>query len=290
MISRTEPLKSPSSTDQVPVVRRPAMAVMLVATAAVLLAALMVWQAWHDFTLVRSQHRTQIEESVWLTAEQVSRNLELRSVAIEQLLAAQRETETAAPVPLISGLEEVIRVDFTEASSVHEDQPWMRAVHHLALSRQTYTLASDPLTGLLHWVVASRNPSEYWVLLVSEQAIAELVTAYPARGYTWLLEDTASEQVLARQRTDHLIFLENAQMTPAERERVQVSAPVEVTLRTVSPTSQTSMSRSCELLVRITGAERSCLRQFPRTYEWAKCQCPTFSDNRMLRIRPNSPL
>ena len=106
----------------------------------------------------------------------------------------------------------------------------MRVVHHLALSGQTYTLASDPLTGLLHWVVAGRNPHEYWVLLVSEQAVAELVSAYPARGYTWLLEDASSVRVLARQRADHLIFLENAQMTPAERERVQVSAPVEGTL------------------------------------------------------------
>ncbi|QIB53015.1 EAL domain-containing protein [Pseudomonas sp. OIL-1] len=230
MISRPEPADSNPRPAQVSITGRPAAGLALVILAAVLLAALMVWQAWHDFTLVRSQHQTQIEESVWLTAEQVGRNLELKSVAIEQLLATQQDSAAAPPMQLINGLEEVIRVDLSEADAVHPDQPWMRVVHRLALSEQTYTVAADPVTGLLHWIVASRNPGEYWVLLVSEQAIAELVSAYPSRGYTWLLEDTASVRVLARQRTDHLIFLENAQMTREERQRVYVSAPVEGTL------------------------------------------------------------
>ncbi|WP_150303124.1 sensor domain-containing protein [Pseudomonas saliphila] len=230
MINPTERSHPDRKPENLPLGRRSATGLILVALAAVLLAALMVWQAWHDFTLVRSQHQTQIEESVWLTAEQVGRNLELRSVAIEQLLEAQRDPDTAAPMQLIGGLEDVIRVNLAQVNTAHADQPWMRVVHSLDLSGQTYTLAADPVSGLLYWVVASRNPREYWVLLVSEQAIAELVSAYPGRGYTWLLEDAASVRVLARQRADRLIFLENAQMTPEERERVQVSAPVEGTL------------------------------------------------------------
>jgi hypothetical protein len=48
---------SSGATDSLPV----AGALVLVAVAAILLATLMVWQAWQDFHLLRTQHQVQVE-------------------------------------------------------------------------------------------------------------------------------------------------------------------------------------------------------------------------------------
>ncbi|CNK97663.1 Uncharacterised protein [Mycobacterium tuberculosis] len=61
------------------------------------------------------------------------------------------------------------------------------------------------------------------------------------------------------------------------------------TLCGAAPTSQRIRSRSCEVFVNAIGPEVALLRQLPRTYEWAKCQYPTFSRISSVIIRPIAP-
>lgn len=75
-ISRSGPVGAPAS-------------IGLVVLAGLLVACLMVWEVWRDFGLIRAQHLSQIEDRVWLTAEQISESLRVKSTAASQLLAQQ---------------------------------------------------------------------------------------------------------------------------------------------------------------------------------------------------------
>jgi len=210
--------------------KRPVTAgLMLVAVTGILLAWLMIWQAWQDFGLLRNQHQAQVEESVWLTAEQIGHTLAIKSVAIEQLL---EEQSTQVPSPLINlvpGLAEFFPVNL-DTMKIQPTGAWMQAIQRLHLGDQPFALDFEPEGDRLHWAIASRHQGKYWVLLVDEKAISQMVTAHPARGYTWLLEDAGRARVLARQQAGRLVYLDNATMDAEERERVIVSAPVEGTL------------------------------------------------------------
>lgn len=203
---------------------------LLVAVSGVLLALLMAWQTWEDFHFLRHQHQVQVEESVWLTANQIGLNLEVKSVALGELLdrlyltAPEEALEAAAR--LLPGLRSIARVTSTQPSADQQTAVWMPAVRGLSMSGHSYALEADAMRGLLYWSIASKRPGEFWVLEVQDREISALVSAQPAQGYSWLLEDAGRARVLARQEGDHLVYLDNQPMTPEERAQVVVSAPV----------------------------------------------------------------
>ncbi|WP_093391498.1 EAL domain-containing protein [Halopseudomonas xinjiangensis] len=215
--------------------RRPlATGLALVAVAGILLAWLMIWQAWQDYRLLRSQHQIQIEESVWAMAEQLGVNLSLRSVAAEHILhQAQPGPEQRIPPAmqeLIPGLVEITHVTL---DSPLIDQPlaaWMPVLRRLHLTNQPYAIEFDPSRRLVYWLIPGRGEGEFWVMLVAEAAISEMIWSYPASGYSWLIEDAGRVRVLARQESGQLIYVDESALNADERERVAVSAPVEGTL------------------------------------------------------------
>lgn len=203
---------------------------LLVAVAGLLLAGLMIWQAVQDYQLLRLQHQIQVEESVWLTASQIALNLEVKSAALTQLLdqMAGQSPDAAlqAVEALLPGLRNVTQVT-AQVPALHDIAPaWMPSVRGLKVTGQAYVLDSDPLSGSLLWVLNSRRPGYAWVLEVDDRSISGLVSAQPAQGYVWLLEDAGHARVLARQQSGSLVYLDNKAMTSQERNQVVVSAPV----------------------------------------------------------------
>lgn len=201
----------------------------LIAITGLLLASLMMWQVWRDFSVFKNQHQTQVEESVWLTAEQISRGLTTRAQAVEQLLEHLGTADAGPVMTLVPGLSAIVPVDLND-NRVPRPQVWMPVIQDLHQGEQRYAMTFESQSGLLHWVIPSRHAGRYWVLQIGEQFVSHLVSPYPARGYTWMLEDVGNVTVLARQQADRLVLLEKAAMTAEERERVLVSAPVEGSL------------------------------------------------------------
>mgnify|MGYP003631188734 CR=1 FL=1 len=203
---------------------------MLVAIAGLLLTCLMVWQAAQDYRLLRLQHQIQVEESVWLTASQMALNLEVKSAALGQLLDSLYSESPASALlaveTLLPGLRNLTLVGPNTPYSGPASPTWMPSVRGLAVSGQPYVLDSDPRSGSLLWIVDSRRAEHAWVLEVDDRDISGLVSAQPAQGYTWLLEDAGHARVLARQQGERLVYLDNMPMTSQERDQVVVSAPV----------------------------------------------------------------
>lgn len=208
--------------------------ILLVAVAGVLLAILMVWQAWQDFRLLRHQHQIQVEESVWLTASQIGLNLEVKSQALSEVLDNLYSDSPGLAVDsaarLLPGLRGITRVRPGGQPTAGVVPPWMPSVRGLNMSGYSFALDSDVDLGVLYWSIVSRNAGQFWLLEVEDRDISSLVSAQPAQGYTWLLEDAGHARVLARQEGDHLVYLDNLAMTAAERDQVVVSAPVAGTL------------------------------------------------------------
>ncbi|WP_373187450.1 EAL domain-containing protein [Halopseudomonas sp.] len=224
------PAPPPGTRDSLPV----AAGLLLVAVSGVLLAVLMVWQSWQDFRLLRQQHQVQVEESVWLTASQIGLNLEVKSVAIGELLdrlylTAPVEALDAA-ARLLPGLRGIKQVSLMRPAADSNGPPWMPAVRGLNISGHSFALDSNVERGVLYWVIASKRPEDFWVIEVEDREISALVSAQPAQGYSWLLEDAGHARVLARQKGEHLVYLDNKPMTANERAQVVVSAPVEGSL------------------------------------------------------------
>lgn len=203
---------------------------LLVALAGLLLTCLMVWQSWQDYQLMRLQHQIQIEESVWLTASQVALNLEVTSAALGQILDQLHSDSPVAAIAavrqLLPGLQAVQRVDQDSPYRSLSTPTWLPSVHSLDRALQPYILDSDPQSGSLLWGVASQHEGQAWVLQINERAISDLVSAQPAQGYLWLLEDAGHARVLARQEGGQLVYLDNRAMSVQERDQVVVSAPV----------------------------------------------------------------
>lgn len=215
-----------SAPDSLPVAGE----LVLVAVAAILLAILMVWQAWQDFHLLRTQHQVQVEESVWLTANQIGLNLEVKSIALAGVLDnlhsnAQDEAVDAVEA-LLPGLRLITEVSLLEPGAGSDTSPWMPALRGLKISGYPFALDSDVARGVLYWSIASSHPDRFWVIEIDDREIAALVSTQSAQGYIWLLEDAGRARVLARQEGSRLVFLDNQSMTAQEREQVVVSAPV----------------------------------------------------------------
>ena len=214
--------------------RRPlAIGLTLVAIAGTLLAWLMVWQAWQDFRLLRNQHQIQVEESVWAMAEQLGVNLTLRSSAAEHILDQARPAEGVIPDSLKELMPGVRALRHVTLDSPLIDQPlasWMPTLRHLRLTNQPYAVDFDSAHGLVYWLIAGRNPGEYWIMSVPQEVISSMIWSYPASGFSWLIEDAGRVRVLARQASGQLLYVDEAALTADERERVAVSAPVEGTL------------------------------------------------------------
>ncbi|WP_417316274.1 EAL domain-containing protein [Cycloclasticus pugetii] len=203
---------------------------LLIAVAGLLLTGLMVWQAAQDYRLLRLQHQIQVEESVWLTASQIALNLEVKSAALSQLLDQMYEKSPEAALQAVEALLPGLR-NLTQVSPqipyLQDTAPtWMPSVRGLSVSGQAFAIDSDPRSGSLLWVVDSRRPGYAWVLEVDDRDISGLVSAQPAQGYVWLLEDAGHARVLARQQEGSLVYLDNKAMTAQERSQVVVSAPV----------------------------------------------------------------
>lgn len=227
---------SSAATATEPADRLPATAgVLVVAVSAALLAVLLAWQSWQDFRLLRYQHQVQVEESVWLTASQIALNLEVKTQALAELLdrlyPVSPDQAVEAAAVLLPGLRGIIPVpsDLSASSSAAPDVAttmWMPSVRGLNLTGHSFALDSDQMRGVLYWTIASKRTGQFWVLEVQDREISGLVSAQPAQGYSWLLEDAGHARVLARQEGDHLVYLDNKPMTLQERDQVVVSAPV----------------------------------------------------------------
>lgn len=207
---------------------------LLVAVSGLLLAVLMIWQSWQDFQLLRVQHQVQVEESVWLTASQIGLNLEVKSKAVAELLDRLHPVATEAAVEaaanLLTGLRGITRVSLVQPKPDADEAPWMPSVRGLNISGYPFALDSDFSRGVLYWSIPSARTGFFWVLEVDDSEISTLVSAQPAQGYTWLLEDAGRARVLARQDGQRLVYLNNKAMTAQERAEVIVSAPVEGSL------------------------------------------------------------
>lgn len=204
--------------------------VLVVAVSGFLLAVLMAWQSWQDFRLLRYQHQMQVEESVWLTASQIALNLEVKSQALAELLdrlypGAPDEAVDAAAV-LLPGLRGISKFPSSPAGLSAPPTPWMPSVGALYRGGHSFALDSDQERRVLYWTIASERTGQVWVLEVEDREISGLVSAQPAQGYSWVLEDAGRARVLARQEGDHLVYLDNKPMTAQERAQVVVSAPV----------------------------------------------------------------
>jgi diguanylate cyclase (GGDEF)-like protein/PAS domain S-box-containing protein len=200
----------------------------LVALAGLLLALLMGWEVWRDFGLLRAQHQSQVEDRVWLTAEQVGASLQLKSSAAYQLLTQQGSDALPALRGLIPALIEVQPVD--PASPLVSEAPWYPALRRLQLGGADYALHMDREAGQLNWIIGDPDADRFWLLVTADRLIARLVPSHPASGYGWFLEDMGGEGVLARQHSERLTLLERQQVTAEERSAIVVSAPVSGTL------------------------------------------------------------
>lgn len=199
----------------------------LVVLAGLLVACLMIWEVWRDFGLVREQHVSQIEDRVWLTAEQISDSLRIKSTAASQVLAQQGVDGLAALRELIPDLEEVQPIELDAPQTVAAS--WFSAVRRVQLGEVDYALHLSDAADF-HWVVADRDRSRFWLLVTGDRLLARLVPSHPASGYGWFIEDTGSNGVLARQHTERVTLLEGQQVTADEREAVVASAPISGTL------------------------------------------------------------
>tara|TARA_Y100001970_G_scaffold239372_1_gene301259 strand:- start:6823 stop:10602 length:3780 start_codon:yes stop_codon:yes gene_type:complete len=203
------------------------------AVASGLLMALLGWQSYVDFKVLKRQHQTLVEEAVWLTADQMELNLAKTSHALIALLDSLDgkplgDVAVAAQV-LLPGVYGVQRID-TDAGPEDSREPWAQSVRQLQIGGEPFALVSDAAHNLLFWTLNSRQDNRYWVLRLDERVLSALVSARSGQGYRWLLEDTGQGQVLARQQQDRLAFLGGTSMTAEERARVVVSAPVPGTL------------------------------------------------------------
>ncbi|WP_341707807.1 EAL domain-containing protein [Halopseudomonas sp.] len=238
--------------------------IAMFAVASGLLMALLGWQSYLDFQLLKRQHQALVEEAVWRTADQMELNLATTSQALTALLDSldtkpAAEAAMAAQV-LLPGVYQLHRVDPGQVpASSHE--PWAQSVRRLQLSGEPFALASDAERNLLFWTLGSQLTDRYWVLRLDERALSAVVSARSGRGYQWLLEDTGQGQVLARQQQDRLAFLGGSAMTGEERERVVVSAPVSGTLWQVRGLVDPHYyaSQLAPLLVRKAGLFGGCL-------------------------------
>lgn len=219
-----------------PVTLQPAvnrLGIAMFAVASGLLMALLGWQTYLDFHMLKRQHQTLVEEAVWLTADQMELNLATTSLALTALLDSLEDqpanTVAMAAQALLPGVYDVHRVDPGQPPTSSRE-PWAQSVRRLQISGEAFALVSDTERNLLFWTLSSQQDGRYWVLRLDERVLSALVSARRGRGYLWLLEDTGQGRVLARQQQDRLAFLGGAAMTAGERERVVVSAPVSGTL------------------------------------------------------------
>ncbi|WP_304640602.1 hypothetical protein, partial [Pseudomonas sp.] len=134
----------------------------VVVLAGLLVACLMVWEVWRDFGLIRAQHLSQIEDRVWLTAEQISESLRVKSTAASQLLAQQGVDGLEALRELIPGLAEVQPIDIDTPETVAA--PWYSAVRRVQLSDLDHALLLGD-GGEFQWVVADHERSRFWLLV-----------------------------------------------------------------------------------------------------------------------------
>lgn len=202
-----------------------------VLVAGLFLAILMGWQAWQGFQLLRLQHHAQVEESVWLIADQLALNLDVKSRALAHVLdSLGAQPDDPVLSELLPGLRHIQPVDVPASALGLPRESWSQLIWRLHLSGQAFALDSDPRQRALYWAVPGREHGRYWLLTLDDRVLSRLVSAQAAHSYSWLLEDAGHARVMARQQRDRLVFLDNAPLSSIEREQVLVSAPVAGTL------------------------------------------------------------
>ena len=119
------------------------------AVASGLLMALLGWQSYVDFKVLKRQHQTLVEEAVWLTADQMELNLAKTSHALIALLDSLDgkplgDVAVAAQV-LLPGVYGVQRID-TDAGPEDSREPWAQSVRQLQIGGEPFALVSDAAT------------------------------------------------------------------------------------------------------------------------------------------------
>ena len=130
----------------------------IVAVACVLVLVLLAWQSWFDYVAIKRQHQVQVEESVWLTADQMALNIGVTSIALARVLDFQAPEQNAGSrllvQDLLPGIVSVRQVDLNRVSP-DESAPWRQTAHRLELSGERFGLDSDPVRNELFWTLAS---------------------------------------------------------------------------------------------------------------------------------------
>ncbi len=207
--------------------------VVMFAVAALLLMALLAWQARNDYQSIQRQHQALVEESVWLIADQLALNLATSSNALIFLLDALESRSADAPLRAVQQLLPGVHgVHLVQLDRMPHDmrEPWAQTARRLQIGGETFGLDSNAERNLLYWTLASQQPGRYWVLSMDERVLSSLVSSRAGQGYLWLLEDTGRARVLVRQQQERTAYLGNTAMTAEERSQVAFSAPVTGTL------------------------------------------------------------
>ena len=207
--------------------------VVMFAVAALLLMALLSWQARTDYQGLQRQHQVLVEESVWLIADQLALNLATSSNALVFLLDAlesrSADTRLQAVQQLLPGVHGVHLV-YLDRLPRDIREPWVQTARRLQLGGETFGLDSSAERNRLFWTLASQEPGRFWVLSMDERVLSSLVASRTGQGYIWLLEDTGRARVLVRQQQERASYLGNTAVTSQERSQVAFSAPVSGTL------------------------------------------------------------
>jgi diguanylate cyclase (GGDEF)-like protein/PAS domain S-box-containing protein len=200
----------------------------LIALAGLLLACLMGWEAWRDYSMLRSQHEAQIADRVWLTAEQVEASLQMKTTAAQLIF----EQSLSDPLPvlreLMPGLIALEQVDLDDPAI--RQAPWFAASRRMQMTNQDFALHSEGAEERVYWLIQGLGESQLWVCALNDRMLSRLVPSHPAIGYGWLIEDAGGGGVLARQHADRVTFLERLPIDARERAAIVTSAPIVGTL------------------------------------------------------------
>lgn len=207
---------------------------LLTLCATLLLSLLMAWQMTNDLRLFGERHQQQMEESVWLLADQADSNLSARALSLQLLLD---ELGSMTELPTLLELVKVLRPELQQLHLVNVADPdplvtheWLPAARLLVLQGYGHYLEHSFSAPVLYWLLPSREVGHVWVLQLDIRFLDDLLTVYPGSGFTWMLEDSGKSRVLVMQQDEQLEYPRDLELDNALRQRIRVSAPMPSTL------------------------------------------------------------
>jgi len=207
---------------------------LLTLCATLLLSLLMAWQMASDLRLFTQRHQQQMEESVWLLADQADGSLSARALSLQLLL-----DELAAMTDEKGMLElvQTLRPELQQLQLVDVADPdplttweWLPAARLLVLQGYGHYLEHSFNAPVLYWLLPSQRIGHVWVLQLDVRFLDELLPVQPGSGFLWMVEDSGKGRVLVIQQGESLEYPRDMGLDAAMRSRVRVSAPLSGTL------------------------------------------------------------